>query len=604
MADPLKSTDLVFNASANRIKVEFLPRPAVVPDYEHNHTQEIQLYRHRELMDKVVGTVRVTGLSLSHGVTDYILSAGTIFHKEFMVSLASPQAIPTPGSTMHVYFHITISRSGTSVVVPGGPTLDGPNYYSYSAAIETGASVPVDDATNVYIDLGTIGADGSYTEVTPLLSVPLSKFCDAKYWDSVQLFENNEPLVIPVSPSKPNIPSNFQIDSMRKVRMNYGEERYRFRVTWQYPALVNNDEVAFFELIVFQINGAVATVSTEYIMAIPASKNRNVYFADIIPTVNTHSYVIHCAIRSVTRSGKWSDWVVLGKDGNNHQFTAPLETSDHADSFMGHVFRDNVVAMTEAPVEPGLWYFNGSTGQWIKYNLDGTLPDVILRKFPEEMVAEESVVDLQQTLNEIQLVQTQIASKNRSIATAVVEGDSQSKLTLDEDKSELLSQLDKLEENVKLALDSVQYSTIDNIRDRVKVVDEKNATRLSLLSQEISTVNEVLELSREIPISFGKFSIASGSGAIVDKIPLDPGKIVKASLLVSSVSATGKVRFYADGQEADYKSVEVSAPGLVQGELNLIVNSPFVLVIDVVDGSYGNTIDMTGTLTIYYVKTK
>lgn len=607
MAEPLKDTSLVFDESQNRIKVEFLPRPAVAPDYEHNHAQEIALVRFRRFMENIIGTVRSNGLGISYAGGNYTISAGTIFHKEFKVTFSSPTVIPDPGASRKVYIHLTIVRSGSTVEVPGGPNLNGPNYYSFTATIETGISVPSDDASNVYIELGTLHdtVAGSYVESTPLLNAKISEVVSDEYWEAIQLFKDNLPITVPKVLADPNPPDNFEVVSIQKVRMNYGEERNRYRVWWTYPALVNDDEIAFFQFIVFQINAVSATVSTEWILTIPASKNRSYYYADIIPTVNTHSYVVHCAVRSVTRSGRWSDWLVLGKDRNNHRFSSSYAMNDNADAFMGHVFVSQVVAMTERPVEPGLWFYAAGAGQWQRYELDGGVPDPPVSRRPEEMMAvAEGGVDFENTLAEIQLVNTQIASKNREIATAILEGDSQSKLMLEEEKAELQSQLVQLEENVKTALSSVQYSSFENIRSRIEVIDSKIANRLALMNEELATVGEVVELSREIPISFGKFTITSGQGAIVDKIPLDPGRIVKASLLVSSVSAAGKVRFYAEGQEADYKSIEVSTTGLIQGNLDLQIGSPFVLVVDVVDGNYQNTITMTATLTFYYVKTK
>jgi len=604
--EPLQQTSAVFDPTAKVLKVEFLPRPAVVPDYEHNLAQEIQLYRHRMLMDNVIGAVRSNGMALSYGGTDFSLSAGRLFYKEFMVDLASPQAIAAPDGATIVYVHITITRTDTTVDVPGGPILAGPNRYSYSAAIETGASLPVDDATNIYVQLGTTNSDGTFSEDTPLLSVPVSRFCDAKYWEAVQLFESNDPVIVPKTAAKPATPAVFQIESVKTLLIASVESKMRFRLYWEYPAFeVNNEEVSAFQLIVFNANLSSGSILTEFMLTVPASQNRTQYYADVMPTLNTYTNFVHCAVRSVTRSGQFSDWLLLGTEGNNLTVPAPLPVNDTPEVFIGQTLQNNVVGLAEQPLEPGIWYYDGTAHLYVYYQLPGVpVPDPPVSIPPEEIQMGGVVSNLSGTLNQIQVSYATLGGINRQIATAVLESDTVSKTRLEGEKAELLSQLSSMEEDLKTALEGSKFTTPETVQKRVDAVSETVTGRIAQVSQELETVKDVQELSREIPISIGAFSITSGGGAIVDKIPLGQGKIVKASLYVKSVSAAGKVRFYAEGQEPDYKSIEVSAPGLVQGALDLTVKNSFVLNIDVVDGSYQNTVDMTGTLTIFYVKTK
>ena len=164
--EPLRSTSSVFDESV--LKVEFLPLPAQVPDFAFNLNTEAAYVRFANLMNALVGPMRVQGCGGAFDYNNITVQAGLMMMGPFLVRVAQTLSFSADANTM-VYAKCSIFRCTSdshpdlvNINAPIAPApLPGPNQYRSSVQffVESSGALPANTLTDFYYKIFEVNND-------------------------------------------------------------------------------------------------------------------------------------------------------------------------------------------------------------------------------------------------------------------------------------------------------------------------------------------------------------------------------------------------------------------------------------------------------------
>lgn len=191
------------------LRLEFLPSPGLTFEEHFNTNFKLDLDRYGYFVEKYAGLTRVEGFEVQKSGSDINVTAGVIFHKQFILKEASLSTVATfSASNMKLILKITTLKKtqGTHPsdinIVIGTRTFSGPNQYTYSTSyLYTASAVPSDTSTEFHIYLADISSGGVVTQKIDLLA-------DTRSWNFLKLTDT---------------PDNYTGQTLKAVRVNAGE---------------------------------------------------------------------------------------------------------------------------------------------------------------------------------------------------------------------------------------------------------------------------------------------------------------------------------------------------------------------------------------------
>lgn len=168
--DPLRSTSLVFDESV--LKVEFLPLPAQVPDFAFNLNTEAAYVRFANLMNGLIGPMRVEGCDASFDFNNIIIQPGLMMMGPFMVRVPEVLSLSADNGDM-LYAKCSVIRCTSdnrpdlvNINPPLAPTsLPGPNQYRSTAEffVAPAGALPANTETDFYYKIAALNVNGAFS---------------------------------------------------------------------------------------------------------------------------------------------------------------------------------------------------------------------------------------------------------------------------------------------------------------------------------------------------------------------------------------------------------------------------------------------------------
>jgi len=196
------------------LRLEYLPSPGLTFEEHFNTNEKLHLGRYGYFVEKYAGTVRVEGLEVQKSGSNINVTAGVLFHKEFIMKETTLSTVATfTASNMKLILKITTLKK-TSTTHPsdvnitiGARTFSGPNQYTYSISyLYISGSVPADTSTEFHIYLADISSGGVVTQKIELLS-------DQRSWNFLKLTDT---------------PDSYASQGLKAIRVNTGATGLEF----------------------------------------------------------------------------------------------------------------------------------------------------------------------------------------------------------------------------------------------------------------------------------------------------------------------------------------------------------------------------------------
>lgn len=196
------------------LRLEMLPSPGLTFEEHFNTNFKLDLDRYGYFVEQYAGTVRVSGYEVQKSGSNINVTAGVMFHKEFILKETSLTTAATfVASNYKLVLKITVTKK-TSTSHPsdvnitiGARTFSGPNQYTYAVSyIYSAAAVPSDTSTEFYIYLADISSSGVVTQKIELLS-------EQRSWNFLKLVDT---------------PDTYTSQGLKAIRVNSGATALEF----------------------------------------------------------------------------------------------------------------------------------------------------------------------------------------------------------------------------------------------------------------------------------------------------------------------------------------------------------------------------------------
>ena len=196
------------------LRLEFLPSPGLTFEEHFNTNFKLDLDRYGYFVEKYAGLTRVEGFEVQKSGSNINVTAGVIFHKQFILKETSTSTVATfAASNMKLVLKITTLKKTSSThpsdinITIGARTFSGPNQYTYSTSyIYTSGAVPSDTSTEFHIYLADINSAGTVTQKIELLA-------DQRSWNFLKLVDT---------------PDSYTSQGLKAIRVNTGATALEF----------------------------------------------------------------------------------------------------------------------------------------------------------------------------------------------------------------------------------------------------------------------------------------------------------------------------------------------------------------------------------------
>lgn len=205
----------LFSQPTNKVlRLEFLPSPGLTFEEHFNTNFKLDLDRYSYFVEQYAGTTRVSGYEVQKSGSDINVTAGVMFHKQFILKETTLSTVATfTAADMKLVLKITVTKKTSSShpadinIVIGARTFSGPNQYTYAVSyLYTAGAVPSDTSTEFHIYLADISTAGVVTQKIELLA-------DQRSWNFLKLVDT---------------PDSYTSQGLKAIRVNTGATALEF----------------------------------------------------------------------------------------------------------------------------------------------------------------------------------------------------------------------------------------------------------------------------------------------------------------------------------------------------------------------------------------